>query len=93
MKDSTIVRQYDHEASVIGNLVSQAEHIVMEQDPTVEEAPARKNRLTQPDNTYQPLFDEEPEGVEVPDEDIEPEDNEIPDDVEPENGGDNDKPQ
>ena len=93
MKDSTIVRSYDHEASVIGNLVSQAEHIVMEQDPTIEEAPARKNRLTQPDNTYQPLFDEEPEGMEVPDEEVEPEDNEIPDDVESGDDSDNDKPQ
>lgn len=74
MKESATVEEYDKKASRIKNRLDKLKRKVQEEDENAIVESGRRNRLEQPDNTYQPLFDEAPEGIEdneVPEEFIE----------------------
>lgn len=74
MKETATVEEYDKKASRIKNRLDQLKRKVQEEDENAIVESGRRNRLEQPDNTYQPLFDEAPEGIEddeIPEEFIE----------------------
>lgn len=80
MRNAVVVNEYDKEASRIKNRLDVLKQRVKDEDDNAVVETGRRNRLETPDNVYQPMFDEAPEGVK---DDEKPEEGDLQNDEDP----------